>query len=125
MRHFLRAADTVGVLAGGVPAGSDTRPLVARPGPPQRLTPAQRRAGTAAVGLPVIAPPADPHLLVAARAVEEPVAVPDRHGPAAPRLDRSSRSGHPPRCSGGGLRSPIAITDEARADSHPPGLRLS
>lgn len=125
MRHFLCAADAVGVLAGRMPAGAAPRPLIARPGPPQRLAAANRRAGADAVELPVIASPADPHLPVAARTGEEPVAVPDRHGPATRGLDRSARSGHAPASWCGVLRSLIAMTDEARADSHPPGLRLS
>ena len=124
MRHFLRAARPVGVLAGGVLAGPATRALVAGPGPLECLATPDPSTASGAVDLSVIARRADADLLVTACAVEEPVAIPDRH-PAAPGLDRSSRSGHPPALLSGALRSPIAMTDEARADSHPPGLRLS
>jgi hypothetical protein len=123
MRHFLRAAQAVGVLSGRVLAGPAERPLVARPRPLQRFASPNRGTVSDTVDLSVIAPPADAYLLVTACTVEEPVPVPDRH-PAAPGLDRSARSGHAPRRAVRALRSPIAMTDEARADAHPPGLRL-
>jgi hypothetical protein len=98
MRHFLRSALTIGVLPSSVLARSLGRPLVARAGPPEGLTTLHRSALTPAVDLSVITPPADPNLPTATRAVEEPVAVPDRQRPAAPRLDRSLQSGHAPLC---------------------------
>ncbi len=124
MRHFLRSASLVGVLAGGVLAGPAARALVAGPGPLECLAAPDPRTASDAVDLSAIARTADADLLVTACAVEEPVAVLDRH-PAAPGLDRSSRSGHAPASCGGALRVLIAMIDEARADSHPPGLRLS
>ncbi len=96
MRHFLRSALTIGVLPGGVLARPLERPLIARAGPPEGLATPDRCTLTPAVDLSVIAPSTDPNLPMATRAVEEPVAAPDRQRPAAPWLDRSSRSGHAP-----------------------------
>ena len=74
MRHFLCSAGAPGVLPGGVTPCSSTRALIARSGPPARLTAPIPRAPTRAIEVTAITALTDPHLLAAALAVVEPEA---------------------------------------------------
>ena len=74
MRHFLRSAGAPGVLPRGVTPRSPARALIARGGPPARLTTPHLRTPTRAIEVTAITALTDPHLLAAALAVVEPVA---------------------------------------------------
>ena len=74
MRHFLRSAYPPGVLPGGVTPCSSTRALIARGGPPARLTAPYLRTPVRAIEVAAVTARTDPHLLRAALAVVEPEA---------------------------------------------------
>ena len=124
MRHFLSSANAVGMLPGGVPACPMQRPLVACPRSPERLPTPDRPALPAAIDLSVIAPSANPNLPMATCAVEEPVAALDRQRPAAPPTGHVLAIRACSTVSSGALRSPIAMTYEARVDPISPGPQL-
>ena len=72
MRHVLRPPLAPGSLAVGMAVGTPAATLVTVAGPAQRLPAPLAGTFTRAVDLPPIAAPADPHLLRAALAVEQP-----------------------------------------------------
>ena len=75
MRHFLRLALAPGALPGGVPTRSAVALLVAFTGAAQRLAPADLRALPRAVLVAAVAVAADAHLLRAAPATVQPIAL--------------------------------------------------
>jgi len=78
MRHFSGMTPSIRSLARRMLEGSRAFPLVARPGPPQRLAPADAGAPRGAVDVAVITAPADAHQSVATSAVVKPVVLDDR-----------------------------------------------
>ena len=77
MRHGSLPASSVPLLAEGVPPGPLGGLLVAQACRPDRFPPADGRALLGAERLPVVAPGADPDLLPALPAIEDPVALLD------------------------------------------------
>jgi hypothetical protein len=83
MRHFLLLALPPPLLPGGMATRAAVAQLITGTGPAQRLPPAQTSTPPGAVLVPTIAVPTDAHLLRAAPATVQPIAL-------LPRL-------HPPR----------------------------
>src|SRR5438132_482011 len=87
MRHFLPAPLAVVLHPSRVVVPPRPGPLVPASRLPHRLPTGRGRASPSAVAVAVIAAGADPHLLVAPRAVVEPVRV----GPGAPAPPRTGQ----------------------------------
>ena len=123
MRHFLGLALAPGALPGGVRIRPAVAALVACTGATHRLAPTYPRASPRAILVAAVATPADAHLLGAASAVVQPIALfVCRH---APTLHWTT-----PRIAGIKARQPRLT--RARACRRPgvlpricPGLRLS
>ena len=123
MRHFLGLALAPGALPGSVRAGPAIAALVAPTSATHRLAPAHPRASPRAVAVAAVATTANPHLLGAAPAVVQPIALlACRH---APTLHWTT-----PRIAG--IKARRTRLTRARACRRPgvlpricPGLRLS
>jgi len=95
MRHFLAVALAPLGLSSGMTQAAAKRLLVAVAGPPHAVAPRLSGAGRRAIPLAVIAAPAHPHLLLAARTVPHPITVDvDRPTSSPKRLDVAGESGH-------------------------------
>jgi len=75
MRHFLPPAFPIPALTLGVTHAPAQAPLITRSGSPQALAAGLLSAALSAIPLPVIAPPAYPHLLPAALAIEHSIGI--------------------------------------------------
>lgn len=61
MRHFLRLAGAIGILASGMGPGASGRALILGPRAPDGLAPGLLTAPVEAVSIPAVALAADPH----------------------------------------------------------------
>lgn len=77
MRHGSSPAGAVALLSEGMAAGSLGRRLVAAAGRPDGLSPAEVSAGSGAITLAPVTSGADPDLLAALPALEDPVTLLD------------------------------------------------
>lgn len=133
MRHFLLSASTptlaIPTLPIGVAATSFAALLVPAAGPVERLSTRFRATVALAVDLPAITAAADHHLLVAARAVEQPMmrldgrswpsSKLDLTSPTPPYSDSQVTCARRPR----DLRGPVDPQDRARVPAPWPDHR--
>ena len=121
MRHFLPLALAPDTLASGMKLRATPSALVACAGAAHGLAPPETRAIIRAVDVATVTVPADPHLALAALAVEQPVVVLEHRDPRRRGLDIRRVSRHKEAAV---QLTSSAVTQKARGLAQGPGPSL-